>query len=552
VKTGVEGHGAATLRDYLHIVRRQKWIILSAVALLPALALVYALHEKPVYRASSEVLLSVGTVSASQPSEGIASSAGVATQAQLAGVPAIASRAIDQARLGGMTPAAFLSACSVSSSTDTNILGFACQSHDAGLAVRMANAYSNAYRSYRRQLDTNSLENARREIAKRVQRLVAAGSSGPLYNTLVAREQQLQTTEALQTSNATVVKVAAAAGKISPRPKRDLTLGVILGIVIAGGLALLREALDTRVRTGQEIGERLGLPLLGRVPEPPKRLRAEDKLAMMVSPSGLHAEAFRVLRTNIEFSVLDSSIRSLMITSAVEQEGKSTTIANLAIALARGGQNVVLVDLDLRRPYMHKFFDLGDRPGITQVVLGHASLDDALVPIPIAPVKPSPASGRRYELAPPAGSNGHANGNGVGGRLSVMGAGPIPPDPGEFVASHALTSTLLHVQERAEVVLIDSPPLLRVGDSMGLSAKVDAVLLATRMEKVRRPMLAELHRLLGASPARVLGFIVTGAQAEEGYGYGSGYGYGYGSYYLPHGEELEVDEVAGVDVGREP
>ena len=261
---------------------------------------------------------------------------------------------------------------------------------------------------------------------------------------------------------------------------------------------------------------------------------------MMEEPSGLHAEAFRILRTNIEFSVLDSSVRTVMITSAVEQEGKSTTIANLAVALARGGQSVALVDLDLRRPYVDKFFDLGERPGITQVALGRATLAEALVHVPIASMKPSAQLRPRYDMS----GNGHSNGNesGVGGRLFVLGSGPIPPDPGEFVASHALRSVLLQLQEVAEVILIDAPPLLRVGDAMVLSAKVDAILLATRMEKLRRPMLTELHRLLAASPARVLGFVVTGAEAEEGYGYGYGYGYGDGYGYIQRGSSKPGDE----------
>ena len=353
--------------------------------------------------------------------------------------------------------------------------------------------------------------------------------------------------EELQTSNATVVETADRAVQVAPRPTRNGVLGLFLGLILGLALAFLRETLDTRVRSAQEIGDRLGLPLLGRVPEPPKHLRAEHKLSMIEEPSGLHSEAFRVLRTNIEFSVIDSSVRTIMITSAVEQEGKSTTIANLAVALARGGQSVALVDLDLRRPFMDKFFELGDRPGITQVALGRATLREALAEVAIAPIKPR-SSSSRYEQAA---TNGHGalngNGNGGGGKLLVLGSGPIPPDPGEFVSSHALTSVLLQIQEVAEVILVDAPPLLRVGDAMVLSAKVDALLLATRMEKVRRPMLTELHRIIATSPARFLGFVVTGAESEEGYGYGygyrSGYGYGYGYYLSPSREESEPTEV---------
>jgi succinoglycan biosynthesis transport protein ExoP len=545
VKTGSEGHGAATLRDYLHIVRRQKWIILQAVLLVPLAAVLYAWHETPVYQGTATVLLSRQDLAdqlTNVQNPAANSNTLVPTQAAVARVPDIARRTIAQLGLGSMTPIQFLQHSSVTQSINADTLGFEFRSTDPLLAQRAATAYAENYVAYKHALDTASLESARREVAARIQALVAQGDArGTLYTSLVEREQQLQTLEALQTSNATVVQDAQAAGQVAPRPTRNGVLGLFLGVILGLGLAFLRETLDTRVRSAQEIGERLNLPLLGRVPEPPKHLRLENRLSMLEEPSGLHAEAFRVLRTNIEFSVLDSSVRTVMITSAVEQEGKSTTIANLAVALARGGQTVALVDLDLRRPYVEKFFDLGDAPGVTQVALGRATLDEALVHIPIAPIKPSAALRPRYDL------NGHSNGNGNGssGKLYVLGSGPIPPDPGEFVASHSLTSVLLQLQEFAEVILIDAPPLLRVGDAMVLSAKVDALLLATRMEKVRRPMLTDIHRMVETSPARVLGFVVTGAEAEEGYGYGygHGYGYGYGYGYLQRPAEPEPTQV---------
>jgi len=302
----------------------------------------------------------------------------------------------------------------------------------------------------------------------------------------------------------------------------------VLGI----GLAFLWEALDTRVRTAQEIGERLGgLPLLARIPTPSRRLQRDGKLVMAEEPTGAQAEAFRMLRTNLEFATLGRDARTIMVTSAVEQEGKSTTIANLAIALARAGQRVVLVDLDLRRPYVEKFFKL-EGPGVTQVALGHVALDQALSAVTIMdPHRPSPKA------------NGNGNGNGskrrglVKGVLEVLPAGPIPPDPGEFVGTAALTEILEKLRERADIVLIDAPPTLHVGDAMTLSTKIDGIVVVTRMKVVRRHMLGELARQLAGSPTPVLGFVVTGATEEEGYGYG------YGGYYAKPYEQTEKARV---------
>ena len=149
-------------------------------------------------------------------------------------------------------------------------------------------------------------------------------------------------------------------------------LGLMLGIVLGLGLAFVVDALDTRVRSANEVGERLGLPQLARVPPPPKGFAKDDRLVMLAQPTGTNAEAFRMLRTNLDFADARerSGARTILVTSAVEQEGKSTTAANLAIAEARAGRRVALVDLDLRVPYLDRFFGLLHAEGITDVALG--------------------------------------------------------------------------------------------------------------------------------------------------------------------------------------
>ena len=276
------------------------------------------------------------------------------------------------------------------------------------------------------------------------------------------------------------------------------------------------------------------MPLLARVPAPEKKLRAENKLVMLDDPTSVSAETFRMLRTNLDFVTLDTRAKTLMITSAVEQEGKSTTIANLAVALARAGQRVALVDLDLRRPFLARFFDLKG-PGVTQVALGHATLDEALVQIAITD---SPRGGTDHRNGQVK-ANGNGNGTGaVAGVLEVLPAGPLPPDPGEFVATHALAEILGELRERADIVLVDAPPALRVGDAMTLSSKVDGIVVVTRMKIVRRHMLAELARQLASVPTPVLGFVVTDAAGEDS-SYGYGYGSGYGGYYARSYEQSD-------------
>jgi succinoglycan biosynthesis transport protein ExoP len=538
------GHtaNAATLRDYLQVVRRRKWIILLAVVLVPLAAVAFSLHQQKLYRASAQVLLSSQNLA--NQLTGIQST-GInlqpdriaQTQASVARVPQIAQRVLDATPGTGLTAQGFLGQSSVATSQNSDLLNFTVTNHDPKLAQRLAGSYARQYVVYRRQIDTAAIHAALKNVNAHIRELIHAGDRhSALYTSLADRQQTLATMEALQTANASVVQPADHYVQVQPQPKRNGILGVVLGMVLGLGLAFLWEALDTRVRSAEEIGAKLGgLTLLARVPSPSKRSRDEHGLVMLDEPTGTQAETFRMLRTNLDFVSLGRDARTIMVTSAVEQEGKSTTIANLAIAMARAGQRVVLVDLDLRRPYLAKFFG-AEGPGVTQVALGHVPLEEALATVVLA--EPGSAerivaqakSGGHVKVNGGSGGNGH--GSSVKGLLKVLPAGPLPPDPGEFVNTEALSHILAELRNQFDVVLIDAPPVLRVGDAMTLSAKVDGVIVVARMKVVRRQMLHELARQLSSMPTPVLGFVTTAAGEEEGYG--SGYGYGYGRYARPY------------------
>ena len=232
---------------------------------------------------------------------------------------------------------------------------------------------------------------------------------------------------------------------------------------------------------------------------------------MLADPHKPAAEAFRVLATNIDFVNHDRGARTIMVTSARRGEGKSTTVANLAVAFARSGRRVALVDLDLRMPTIANFFGLNGRPGLTHVALGQKQLDEAVAKIAVVDESERDLRG----------------GNGsVQGMLEVLPSGPLPPNPLEFLSQSGLSDVLARVTDRADLVLIDATPLLDLSDAMALAARVDAVLVVTRMDNLRRPVLDEMSRVLSGVPVVKLGFVLTGTKADGGYGYG---GYGYGS-----------------------
>jgi receptor protein-tyrosine kinase len=522
-----------TLGDYLKVVRRRKWIILSALVLVPAAAVAFSLHQTKLYQANAEVLLSRQNLAASltgtqdtniyQQADRLAQ-----TQADLARVPEVAQRTLRRVGLRARTPEQFLASSSVTAKQNADLLRLTVTDRNQALASRLATAYAQSFAAYRKQLDTGSLQRARAELQDRVNALERAGDTrSQLYSSLVEKEQTLGTMIALQTGNVQPVKPADRAVQVQPKPTRNGILGLALGLVLGIGLAFLWEALDTRVRGAEQVGETLGLPLLGRLPIPPRKIRAQDKLVMVDEPHAIHAEAFRTLRVNIDFANIDLHARTIMLTSATASEGKSTTAANLGVAMARAGKRVVLIDLDLRRPYVARFFDFGRKPGLTDVALGYATLEDATLSVALSTTESAmnPRNGN--------GANGHGA---VGAVLDVIASGPVPPDGGDFVGSRRVVEIIDRLRDAYDVVLIDAPPLLGVGDAMALSARVDAVLVVTKLKAFRKPTLTELARVLSSLPAAKLGFVVTGVEQ------GDAHSYGYSDHYLYAREGDHVGE----------
>jgi polysaccharide biosynthesis transport protein len=505
-----------TVADYLAILRRRKWIVLVPPVAAAVAAYALSMGQSPLYRASADVLVNrasvVTAITGVDPSGGDPNRY-LTTQASIARDPVLAKRISDASGIPGMTPGRVLSESQVTPSTDSDIVTITVEDGDQSAAARLTNTYATQFTEFTKERATTSINDALDSLQARLKSLAAHGQAdSALYAALLQQQGQLATVGRLMAGIASVLQPAEGAAKIRPRPKRNAILGFLFGAVVGLALAFLAEALDRRVRDEHEIDAVLGVPMLSRIPAPPRALQKTNDLVMLREPSGAQAETFRKLRTSIEFVNHDGAARTIMVTSAMEQEGKSTTIANLAVALARGGRRVAVVDLDLRRPYLSRLFHVGGRPGITDVALKHAALSDALRSIGLA-------TGIQ-EMASLNGQSASQNGRTASeGMLQLLPAGTLPPSAGEMLQDERLLATLDELATRFDIVLIDAPPLLAFGDTMTLSSHVDAIFAITRMSRVQRPILHEFSRQLQNCKARLLGYVLTGVEHSESYRY---------------------------------
>ena len=315
------------------------------------------MQQSPLYKASAQVSFKSSPVNllTDTPSPTVDDPTFLPTQAATAREVALAERVVGDPAAPPVTPGEFIGESSATTQNDINSLELAVTDARPEVATALANIYANTFKKYKAELDTAAIRKQIQIDQRTIERLRAHGNDSAADDLLI-KMVELQTQGNLLAKNARVSQLATGATKIRPQPKRNALLGALLGGILGVVLALLAEALDRRVRSEKEIEEILGLPLLGRLSRPSRRLRKNRQLVMMREPTGVQAETFRKLRTSLEFVNFDRGARTIMVTSAGPREGKSTTVANLAVAFARAGRRVALIDLDLRRPVLEGFF----------------------------------------------------------------------------------------------------------------------------------------------------------------------------------------------------
>jgi non-specific protein-tyrosine kinase len=269
--------------------------------------------------------------------------------------------------------------------------------------------------------------------------------------------------------------------QVSPRPIFSLLLGAVLGLFVAVALSFLAEYLDDTVKTSADVQQLLGLPMLGAISRirKPKGGHEMYRLVPLLFPRSATAEAYRTLRTNIEFASIEAPVRTLLVTSAVPGEGKSISAANLAIAFAQGGQRVLLLDADLREPAIHEIFGIPNAHGLTDLLrTEHADADQVIGATEVE-------------------------------NLRILTAGAPPPNPAELLGSRRMRGILERLQANCDLIVIDSPPLHVVADAAVLGSFLDATVLVIHAGRTRRATIRESAEALARADARVLGVVLN-------------------------------------------
>lgn len=460
------------LRDYVRLLRR-RWRLIAVCTLVGLLAAAGAtLAQQPVYTATTSLFVAAQA----GPEEG---SGGVGTAytgglfvqqrvksyADIIGTPRVAALVVEDLGLDD-APGSVAQKITATAPLDTVLLDVAVEDPSPAKAQAIANSLA-------------------REFAALVDELERPQDGGPS-----------------PVKVSTVQPAQLPTSPTAPRPALNLALGLLVGLAVGAGSAVLRETLDTTVKNPEQAEEIVGAPMLGAITFDAGT--SKTPLIVQVDPTSPRAEAFRQMRTNLQFVDIEHPLRSVVMTSSVPGEGKSTTTCNLALSLAQAGVRVVLIEGDLRKPRVADYMGLEGAVGLTSVLLGRVPLEDALQPW-------------------------------GDGTLSVLASGPLPPNPSELLGSAGMEELLRRLEGMVDLVLIDAPPLLPVTDAAILGRMTSGVLVLVASNRTNREQLKRASEIVRGVGATVLGTILNMVPTRGPDAYAYGYGYGYGGYYQTEG-----------------
>jgi polysaccharide biosynthesis transport protein len=516
------------LRNLLRVVRRRYAVILLFAVLVPAAALAYSLAADEQYTAKSTLLfrdpqLDQKLFGSSFVQESQDDARRAATNLELVSLDVVAARtarAVGQ----GYTRDAVQRQVHVAAEGQADVVSVEATDRDPRTAAKLANAFAQEYIGFRRRADRAKVSEARELVQRQLDRIPLADQDSPNARSLAQRLQELEILAALQTGNAEQVQIAEVPDSpSSPKTRRNVVVGALLGFLLGVAAALLVERLDRRLRTPDQLRDIFGRPILAVVP-------ATDELVDPERPLPLGAaEAFRMLRANLRYFNVDEEIRSVLVTSPQPGDGKSTVAWNLSSAASASGLRTLLVEADLRRPSLGRWMHVAPRLGLSGVLSHQGSAREATIHVPF----------------------GEANGSGPTHTLDVILSGPLPPNPDELLESERMREVIQEAEKDYDLVVIDTPPTSIVSDAIPLVKEVSGVLVVGRVDKTMRDSASQLAQQLANLGGRVLGVVVNHVRPGRG-GYGYGYGYGVGHDRLWADPDGSSSAAGGVSAEKQP
>ena len=522
--TGVAQTG--DIRTYATILRRRKWSIIFVMLIVTGAALFVSVRQTPMYRSTSRAF--VKPLSPMQILAGVSYNflVSMPTEQQIVVSPEVAAlaaeKAPDDVAAEGQT-----GSVSTSNPANTTFLDITYSAPDAVQAQGWANAYAQGYAQYRQDQAQKAYQAARYEYQGRMDALQKQlqqaqtqldHATGDAAATAQARVTNLWgQVNALQqnisqipfpSADATVVTGAPLPSQpYSPDYKRNLALALILGLIMGVSVAFIRERFDDRMAWRDDFEEALGAPCLSVIPSVTGwRRRHETRLVSRDLPKSPGSEAYRTVRTNLEFLAKSTGLRTFAVASPNLGEGKTTTTANLAVTLAQSGKRVIAISADLRKPRLHKFFDCSNDRGLTTILSEGASILDVV---------------QRTDIP----------------TLRIIASGPVPHDPANLLGTEAMDEVLEELRQQADYVVIDTAPLLAVSDCLALGPKADGVILVVDASKTTQQDVRVVREQLEQVGANIIGGIFNDFDPSSAKSYPGSYrNYYYGSGANPYGD----------------
>jgi succinoglycan biosynthesis transport protein ExoP len=509
-----------TLRSYGRLMLRRKWWVTGIALLGLGGSVVLSLVQPKQYSATAQVLVQSGTGPSSlstapqqvTPTE-------VQTMLQL--VTSASVLAAVRTQLGNVPPV------NASEVAQTNIISITAISASPATAARIANIYARQFVSTQENVAVKNATDAEAELksqisstAKAIRGLRTAKGAASEVAALVNQEavlrvqlSQVEVGGAAATEALALVTPAQPPGApSSPKPVEDGLIGVVIGLIVGLAVAFLRDSLDDAISSKEAAENLAGAPVLAAVPMVTSwRKRDRPLVVTLARPAAPATEAYRSLRTSLQFARQEHELRSILVTSPAASEGKTSTLANLGAVFAQAGHRVLMVSCDLRKPRLGQFFGIDEGAGLTTAILGEDSVENLIQAVP-----------------------GTDN-------LWLLPSGPTPPNPAELLNGARAQAIFARLREVFDLLLIDSPPVLPVTDAVVLSKDVDATLLIVAAFRTRSGDLHRAAEKLAQVDARVVGVVLNEA-TRQGSGYYSNYGR-HGGYYGRPVPELSAPSI---------